>query len=244
MSFLIPSFFAGILTVLAPCVLTLLPVMLGSSAGEKDRVRPLVITAALAVSVLLFSLLLKGTTVFIAIPNQFWASISGAIVFLFGLTMLFPNAWTNLSYHLGLQKSEKLLYAGGSERNLKSAIILGVALGPVFSTCSPTYAIILAIILPASFWLGVLNLLAYVFGLSLILLAIAYGGQSLTRYLRFAANPDGWFKKTLGLLLILTGLAIVTGFDKKLESAILDTGYLGPIELEQRINSYFGAGGR
>ena len=51
--------------------------------------------------------------------------------------------------------------------------MVGLSLGPVFSSCSPTYAIILAVILPASFLTGLLNLFAYVLGLSIALLVIA-----------------------------------------------------------------------
>ncbi|USN58208.1 MAG: hypothetical protein H6767_08005 [Candidatus Peribacteria bacterium] len=42
------------------------------------------------------------------------------------------------------------------------SILVGISLGPVFSSCSPTYAIILAVILPTSFLFGLVNLFAYV----------------------------------------------------------------------------------
>lgn len=117
--------------------------------------------------------------------------------------------------------------------------MLGASLGPVFTTCSPTYALILAVILPANFFFGILHLLAYVIGLALILLLIAFGGQSVVKKLKFAVNPNGWFKRSLGIVLLFTGAVIITGFDKMLESAILDAGYLGPIQIEENIKSFF-----
>ena len=64
MFLLVTSFLAGILTVFAPCVLILLPVIVGSSlttdTNKKiDRKKPYIIAFSLGVSVLLFTLLLK-----------------------------------------------------------------------------------------------------------------------------------------------------------------------------------------
>ena len=81
----IVSFAAGVLTVLAPCVLPLLPVIVGGTAartaGESagsDRtwLRPLVIAASLAVSVVAFTLLLKASSALLGIPAWVWQSIS------------------------------------------------------------------------------------------------------------------------------------------------------------------------
>lgn len=235
MEFLIPSFLAGILTVLAPCVISLLPVILGGTLGQKNPLRPLVIAGSLGVSVVVFTLLLKATTAFISIPQEFWRYFSGGIVVLFALSMVFPNVWDAISIKLKLYKSESLLAKNGKKEGLGGAMLLGASLGPVFTTCSPTYALILAIVLPNNFFIGFLNLLAYALGLVVLLLAIGYGGRAVSNRFRFAANPNGWFKRGLGIVLLLTGLIILTGFDKDIETWILDQGYFGPIEFEQSL---------
>lgn len=240
MELLIPSFFAGVLTVLAPCVLTLLPVILGGSATSKNKLRPLIISLSLGVSVVLFTLLLKGATIFINIPDAFWRYFSGSIVLLFGATLLLPNLWTKFCIKTGIYKTEGLLHKNSEEQETtKGAIILGASLGPVFTTCSPTYAIIIATVLPQNLSVATINLVIYAIGLMIPLLLIGYGGRSVVSKFKGAANPNGWFKKTLGLLLILTGLAIITGFDKTIENFILDSGYLGPIEIEQNLIEKF-----
>ena len=60
-------------------------------------------------------------------------------------------------------------------------VFMGFALGPVFSSCSPTYALILAIILPAGFVFGTIALISYILGLAFILLLIAAFGQKLIK---------------------------------------------------------------
>ncbi len=233
MEFLIPSFLAGILTVLAPCVIALLPVILGGTLGQKNPWRPLVIAASLGISVIIFSLLLKATAVLLGVPTKFWQVFAGALILLFGLSMTFPGVWEAISLKLKLYKSENLLTKSGKKEGLGGAVLLGASLGPVFTTCSPTYAVILAIILPANFFVGFINLIAYTLGLMVFLLAIGYGGQRVSSKFRFAVNPRGWFKRGLGILLVLTGLMIVTGLDKEFETWILESGYLGPIQIEQ-----------
>ena len=235
MEFLVVSFFAGVFTILAPCVLSLLPVILGGSASGKSKWRPLVIVASLGISVFVFTILLKTTTTFITIPDAFWRYLSGGLVFFFGLTLLFPVLWTKLAFKCGLYKSEKLLVKSGEKEGFGGAMLLGASLGPVFTTCSPTYALIIAIVFPASFGIGVSNLLIYIVGMSLPLILIGYGGQRVLGRFRGAANPKGWLKRSLGILLVAVGLMIFTGFDKKVESLILDSGYLGPITIEQKL---------
>ncbi len=231
MELLILSFVAGILTVLAPCILPLLPVIIGGSLADKSIVRPVVITASLAVSVVVFTLLLKATTAFIEIPQIFWTYFSGGIILLFALSLLFPLTWAKLTHGLVpskfslKEKGEKLLYTEGKKEGIVPMIIMGAALGPVFASCSPTYFLILGTVLPASFALGLLYLVIYALGLSLVMFLIAFAGQKMFAKISNISDPRGPFKKGLGILFLFVALAILTGVDKKIEAAILDTGF-------------------
>lgn len=235
MQLLFASFFAGVLTVIAPCVLSLLPIILGGSLGQKDKLKPLIIASSLGVSVIIFTLLLKATTAFIEIPQIFWRYLSGFLIIFFAITMIFPDLWTKVSLKLKLYKSENALEKSSKKEGHLGSILLGASLGPVFTTCSPTYTLILAIVLPQNFILGLTYLAAYVFGLMLILLLIGYGGQKFTSLFKPLSKPNGWFKKILGIILLITGISISTGFDKTIEQKILKKGYLGPINIEQNI---------
>lgn len=235
MGLLLASFLAGTLTILAPCILSLLPIILGGSLTAKHPLRPLVIALSLGASVIIFTLLLKASTIFITIPDQFWQWISGGIIIFFGLSMTFPELWEKVGMALGFYKSQNLLAKAEEGDSLGSAALLGAAMGPVFTTCSPTYLLIVATVLPASFLNGLANLMLYTLGLMLMLLLIGYGGRTIVQKLRFAANPDGWFKRSLGILMIIVGISIITGFHKTLEAWILDTGYSGPIQIEKSL---------
>jgi len=222
MEYLIPSFIAGVLTILAPCSVTLLPVMLSGSAGERNPWKPLIVAVSLGVSIFVFTLLLKVFVDFIGVDDLWLRIFSGVLLFFLGLTMTFPAIWDNIQVKLGLYKSETLLTKSDERGGFLGAILLGASLGPVFSTCSPTYFYIVGTVLPINFWVGLVNLLVYSLGLVLMLLVIGYGGRAVVQRLKFATNPNGLFKKILGVILVVVGLSVLTGFDKTVESFILD----------------------
>lgn len=246
MALFILSFIAGILTVAAPCVLPLLPVIIGGSVleGNKDKpqqrwIRPLIIAASLAASVIAFTLLIKATTALLGVPQIVWQLLSGIIVLLLGLNYLWPGVWEKLSSGTGLfTGSNKVLARAYTKKGILGAVLIGAALGPVFSSCSPTYALIVATVLPATFIRGLIYLTSYALGMSITLLLIAYIGQVFTAKLRWLANPGGWFKRTVGILFIIVGIGVIFGIDKNIQAYVLERGWYDPISnLEERFKN-------
>lgn len=238
MILLVISFVAGVLTALAPCILPLLPVIVGGSleaaGGNAGRRRMYTIVASLGASVILFTLILKASTALIGIPPYVWTWISGSIVGFFGLTLLFPGIWERLPFVGKLSiSSNKLLGAGNQKKSFAGDILMGAALGPVFSTCSPTYFVVLATVLPENYGLGLVYLAAYTLGLCLMLLLVGYIGQRLADGLGFAADPRGLFKRALGFLFIAVAFFIISGQDKQLQIKILDAGFFDVTKIEQ-----------
>ncbi len=236
----ITSFIAGVLTILAPCTLPLLPIIIGSSVdgqpGKQNLKKAFVIAISLGTSIVLFTLLLKASTLFINIPLTALSLISGCIILIFGLIALFPSIWEKIPFVKRMNiNSNKLMSLGYKKNNSIGDIIIGASLGPVFSTCSPTYFIILATVLPQSLFLGFIYLVAYATGLGLVLIVIAFVGQKLTSRLGGLSDTRGWFKKTLGVLFILVGIAVITGADKKIQKSILESGFFDVTKIEQKL---------
>ncbi|HEX6461950.1 MAG TPA: cytochrome c biogenesis protein CcdA [Candidatus Saccharimonadales bacterium] len=229
MELLVVSFVAGILTVLAPCTLPFLPILLsGVAADEKDWHKPFTIVIGLAGSIFIFTFLLKVSTGLLGVPLMFWQVTSGGILVLFGLVMLLPGIWEQAGARLS-PRSNNWLSGAMKKKGMGGDLLIGAALGPVFSSCSPTYALILASVLPVTPAVGVVYLLAYVIGLAAILLLIAFAGQRVIAMLRPASNPHGWFKRSLGIVFLLVGVMIVFGLDKKLQTFVLEQGWYDPI---------------
>lgn len=231
------SFVAGILTVAAPCILPLLPVVVGGSvlhgttSGERHSLKhPLAIVLSLAVSIFVFSLLLKATTLFLNVPVSIWSIMSGGIIILFGVTLLWPAVWEKLMVATGGQAGANRLMAKSQQSSgIGKDILLGAALGPVFNSCSPTYALIIAVLLPASLASGITYLLAYSLGLASVLLLISLFGRTFVNKFKWLAEPNGAFKKTIAIVFIIVGLVILFGIDKKVQTYVLEKGWYDPI---------------
>lgn len=224
MFLLLGSFIAGMLTVLAPCILALLPIIIGGSVqgDTKDRKRPVVIAVSLALSILVFTLLLKATSLLVDVNPTTITYISGGIIIAVGLLTLFPSLYAKALVKLGIEhRAQSVL--GKSFQNKRSLVgpaITGAALGPVFSSCSPVYAYILATVLPVNFGQAMAYILSYILGLTLVMLLIGYYGQSFVSKIKFASNPKGWFQKGIAILFIVIGLLVFTGYDKKFQTYV------------------------
>jgi cytochrome c biogenesis protein CcdA/thiol-disulfide isomerase/thioredoxin len=233
------SFVAGLLTALAPCVLPLLPVILGGSFDRsiRDKKRPYIITASLVVSLVLFTLVLKVSSALINIDPRVWTIGSGMLVVVLGVFMLFPQAWAYIIGRLGIEsRAQKSLgSAYGQKSKLWSAVLIGAALGPVFSSCSPTYGWVLSTVIPNNIGLGMIYLVVYCLGVATSLLAIALLGQRLLKRVKWASNPHGVFQRSIAVIFILVGIFVATGIDKKIETWAVERDTFHLIRLEKKL---------
>jgi cytochrome c biogenesis protein CcdA/thiol-disulfide isomerase/thioredoxin len=210
----------------------------GSLVGDKkNKWRPYIITASLVVSLILFTLLLKASTVFIGIDPRVWAIGSGILVIVLGFFMLFPDLWAQIIGKLGIEhRSQGLLgKAYKQENGVLSAILIGAALGPIFSSCSPTYAWVIATVLPSSALLGMFYLTCYVLGVATALLAIALLGRKLLERIKWASDPTGWLQRVIAILFILVGLFVATGWDKQVQTYLVEKDFINLKLLEEKL---------
>lgn len=237
MTLLLVALISGILSVLAPCIIGLLPLLIGYSAESKNFSKALRVVLGLSLSIFIFSILLKATTSLIGVSSSTWQLISGGIIILFGLSSLFPEIWERLASRLKLQQISSKGQQSAFKRGGKLGdVLLGASLGPIFSACSPTYALIVASILPASPLRGLLYLLVFIAGLAGMILLIALLGQKLISKIGWSINPHGWFKRVLGILFIIIGLMIITGIDKSLLAKAVESGWFDwQVSLESKL---------
>lgn len=227
---------AGALTTLAPCALSLLPVIVGGSvSGAADGAavrRALLVTGSLGVSVFVFTLALKATTALIDVPPSVWRWISGGLLIALGVVAVFPELWDRVSVATGLSnRSARGLSAANQRGGTLGAVLTGAALGPVFTSCSPLFAYVVVTVLPAEPARGLALLTAYVIGLVSVLFAIALAGQRLVRRLRWAADPHSAFRRGLGVLFVVMGVLIATGLMQDVEAWVLENSPLAPWEI-------------
>ena len=138
------------------------------------------------------------------------------------MVSLFPGVWERISSALQLQSRSTSRLATARKRDGRfGEVLTGAALGPVFTSCSPLYAYVIVTVLPADFGQGLLLLIAYVVGLSGTLLLISLLGQRAVRGARWASDPHGWFRRSLGAVFVIVGILVLTGWLKDLETWLI-----------------------
>ena len=232
---LLIAFLSWVLTILTPCVLPMLPILLGASyEGHKKIVYSYTIIASLIISIFVFTLVIKGLLGLVFDP-QILQIIGAIIIGFYGLFLLFPEIWTQFSKKTGLSN----FWGTSKNTGIIGNIILGASLGPIFTSCTPTYLLILGVILPQSFFDGMLALFAYCLGFASILLLISHFGRNITKKLSGAASEKSIFKKILGVICIILAILIGTWQMKKLEENLIKNSMTGLGNIEQNLlNNY------
>jgi cytochrome c-type biogenesis protein len=233
---LVGALLAGALTTLAPCALSLLPVIVGGSMGGLSGAsawrRAIVVSASLGLSVFVFTLALRATTALIGIPPSVWQWLTGGLLIALGVVALFPEVWDRISVASGLSaRSARGLASANRREGWGGAALTGAALGPVFTSCSPLYGYVVVTVLPAEPARGLALLSAYVVGLVAVLVVIAVAGQRAVRRLGWAADPRSWFRRGLGLMFIVLGVLIAAGLMQELEAWVLESSPVAPWEI-------------
>lgn len=195
----IASFLAGIVSVLSPCVLPLLPVILAYSAGE-GKLRPFFIVLGLSLSFTLMGVMASafGTALY---PHLgILRTLAGLLVVVFGISMLADasifNILTRYTRNIHVQKSGEF---GG--------LLLGTSLGIIWIPCvGPILgAILAAVALEGNMTYGASMLFIYSMGFAVPMLVIAYSANVSSARLSRIARYDVIIKKAAGALLIIAG---------------------------------------
>jgi cytochrome c-type biogenesis protein len=144
---LVLALLAGVVTVVAPCTLPMLPILVGASVGQTSKARPAMIALDFVISFSAAALLLSAIIdVFDLDPNVLR---TGAAILLlgFGLLMIWPEPFEWLSIRLGgLMNASSAGNATPRQGNI-GGFVLGTTLGLVWTPCAgPVLGSILTIV--------------------------------------------------------------------------------------------------
>lgn len=85
--------------------------------------------------------------------------------------------------------------------------------------------------------MGLIGLFAYFIGLGLVLLLIVHFGRGIIGRFSFFTNPNGLFRRTLGVIILIVGILIITGDIKRLEAYAIEKNiFVNTINLDYRLN--------
>jgi cytochrome c-type biogenesis protein len=200
---------AGILTVLSPCILPVLPIIIGRSL-QSHRHAPLVLVLGLVGGFALTGSLLGIASSWVTSIANALRGVAIACLLGMGFLALFPHWGYRLSRFLPQPKVSS---------GLSGEFWLGTQLGILWTPCAgPILGSILVLAavkhqVLGAFWL----LVFYGIGTSLPMLAIAYAGRYVSQSLQYLRPHTQKIQKVGGIVVILTAIAILKGWDIKLQ---------------------------
>ena len=219
------AFLAGVLTVLSPCVLPLLPIVLGAAASQ-HRLGPLALAGGLALSFTAIGLFVATIGFAMGLDTGVFRTVSAVVLIGVGLVLLVPR----LQEQFALAAAPVSNWAGGYADNftpggLAGQFGLGLLLGAVWSPCvGPTLGA--ASVLAAkgeNLPQVALTMLAFGVGAALPLLLLGILSREALMRWRSRLMEGGKAGKTaLGLILVAVGLLVATGRDKRLEAILVE----------------------
>ncbi len=206
---------AGAVTVASPCILPMLPILLGASWGRRDPRRPLLIVLGFVASFATTALVFGVFTRVLGVSQGTVRGIAIGALLLFGVLSLLPRVFERLAGVLApiSDRAARLGQSGGD--GPFGGLALGATLGALWAPCAgPVLASILVMIASApDASRAAPLLLAYAVGTGLPMLAIAYGGQTVSSRIRRLARHGGVIRQAFGLLVIATALAMLWEVD-------------------------------
>jgi len=216
---------AGVLSTLSPCVLPLLPIVLGAALTE-HRFGPVALAAGVAISYVAVGLFVATVGFAIGLDQDLFRNVAAALLIVIGAVLLLPRLQSQLAVAAGPFGNWAQVQAGGmSTRGLAGQLALGLLLGVVWSPCvGPTLGAA-SVLAAQGKDLGTVALTMIAFGIGAAAPLIVLGMLSREALMHWRdrllkAGKTGKF--ALGALLLVFGVLILSGLDRRLETALVN----------------------
>jgi cytochrome c biogenesis protein CcdA len=218
------SFVAGVLSILSPCVLPLVPIIVGSALNT-HRLGPYALALGLAISFTVIGVFLATLGDALGVDQDLFRLIAAWLLLIFGLVLLSPQLqaiFANMTSGIG--SSGQQLLDKLSTESLAGQFGLGLVLGIIWSPCVGPILGATVTLASQGQQLGQVVIVMAIFGIGAGLPLILLGmlSRQVMMNIRgklFAAGKLG--KQLLGAVMLLIGLMILSGLDKTVETYLV-----------------------
>ncbi len=209
------AFLAGVLTVAAPCILPMLPVLLGASLGQTSRTRPLYIALGFVVTFSIVAMVFGAFADVLGLSPDQLRLAATIMLGVFGILMIWPRPYELLTQRLNNVVNRAHLIGSRAGADNLGGFVLGMTLGVVWTPCAgPVLGSILTLVATSQHlaWAALL-LICYAIGSGVPMLAIAYGGQYVSTRVRRFARYAGRVQQGFGVVVLLIAVALYYQYD-------------------------------
>jgi len=213
---------AGLATVASPCVLPVLPFLLGATVEQADRRRPLLIVAGFVLSFSAFALALGAVSSAAQLAQETLRNVAIVLLGLSGLLRIWPRPWDLLVDHVRPLWAKLRGAHADAVPKQSGAFVLGLSLGAVWTPCAgPVLASILALVVQAHDPTKAVRLVGlYALGAALPMLALIHGGQAIVQRVRGVARHAVALQRAFGVLVLASAAAIWFQVDTQIAAHI------------------------
>jgi cytochrome c biogenesis protein CcdA/thiol-disulfide isomerase/thioredoxin len=212
------AFIEGLALSLSPCILPVLPLILGASLGGTKQ-KPFGIILGFVLSFTVFALISRETILAFSINPEIIRNISLFLLVTFGVVMVFPklsNYWSSKSDTLGHTGHKLISYVKGD--GFYSGLSIGALIGIVWAPCAGPIlaAAIIQIIQADSNIAAITTIAAFSLGAGIPMLIIATSGNNIMKHLGFLKKNSYTIRRVFGIIMIAGALSILTGLNIKI----------------------------
>lgn len=217
------AFLAGIITVLSPCILPILPIVLTSSIGgvNTGKSRPIGVVSGFILSFTFFTLFLSTIVRLSGIPAETLRFASVIVVAGFGISLLIPQF--QVFVERLFSKLASFMPKNQGRTGFSGGLLIGFSVGLLWTPCvGPILASVISLAITGTVTLDAFFItLAYSLGTAIPMFLIIHGGQSALRRVPWLLANLGHIQKVFGILMILTAIGIFFNIDRKFQTFIL-----------------------
>ncbi len=222
MTLILFAFLSGVVTIAAPCIWPILPIVLSAGATGGRR-RPVGVVTGLVVSFTVATLSLASIVRVIPIDPESLRILAVVVIGFLGVSLLVPALGSRLEAAVSRLSGR---FGGVSQKGdgFKGGFLAGLALGIVWSPCAgPILAAVATLAATRSVSVEATFItLAFGIGIAIPLYLFAVFGRKLLFANRLLRAHTGRIQQVFGVVMILAALAIHTGYDRILQAKILD----------------------
>lgn len=218
------SLLAGVLSILSPCVLPLVPILL-ASAVLAHRFGPLALAGGLTLSFTVVGVFIAAAGASLGLQQDSLRNVAAVLLLVFGIVLLLPRLQERFAVAASnLSSGGQTLLSRVTLDGLPGQFVLGLLLGLVWSPCvGPTLGAAITLASQGES-LAQITLVMAIFGIGASLPLIILGSvsrQALTRWRGHLLQAGKRGKQVLGGVMLLLGVGILTGLDKLFEAWVL-----------------------
>jgi len=219
------AFLAGVITVLSPCILPILPIILTSSIGgvNTGKSRPIGVVIGFILSFTFFTLFLSTIVRVSGIPAETMRLVSVFVIAGFGISLLVPQ-FQVLVERL-FSRFSGLMPSSQGKTGFGGGLLIGFSVGLLWTPCvGPILASVISLAITGAVTFDAfLITLAYSLGTAIPMFLIMLGGQNVLRRIPWLLSNLGHIQKLFGVLMILTAVGIFFNVDRKFQTFMLNT---------------------